>query len=134
VGLVLVLEHHPVVHAVLQAVLLRNGFTVEVTVTADDALAFYDRSGGAVDLLIADVHLPAGSGTDVAVELSQRCPRVPILFTSGTDIEFWSEADAANVAKLPRGSYAFLAKPFTCWTLMRKIGELLPPFTLPRTA
>jgi DNA-binding NtrC family response regulator len=133
-GVVLVVEDDVAVRAVFRAVLAYNGFTVEAAETADDAIAACKRRRGAIDLLIADVRLPSRSGTDVAVALSRCYPRVPILFTSGTDIEFWSDADHANLGELPRESFAFLPKPFTCWTLMQKVGELLSPFTLPHTA
>jgi two-component system cell cycle sensor histidine kinase/response regulator CckA len=132
--LILVLEDDPAVQGVLRAVLQRNGFTAEVTASAEDALVLCKHYREGIDLLIADAQIPSGSGAEVALKVRQAHPHVPILFTSGTPIEFWSEADRRNVAQLRRDSFSFIPKPFTCWTLMQKIGDLLTRSHLAGTA
>lgn len=131
---VLVLEDDPAVQEVLRAILRRNGFKVEVAATADRTLAQCKQHRGAIGMLIADVHLPSRSGTEAAVEIREHHPDIPILFTSGTPMEYWNDADRRNVERLPRDSFCFVQKPFTCWALMEKVGGLLPRFQLARTA
>ena len=133
--MVLVLEDEPAVQEVFRAVLRRNGFNFEVAATAEDALALCKHHRGAIALLIADVHLPSSrSGTDAALEVRRSYPHVPILFTSGTPMEFWDEADRQNAEQIPQGCVCFIQKPFTCWTLIERIGDLLPRIELARTA
>ncbi|HWQ56859.1 MAG TPA: response regulator [Bryobacteraceae bacterium] len=130
---ILVVEDDAANREVFLAALRRKGFQVTGVASAKEAFAL-SRHHGPIDLLIADVLLPDGSGVDVALRMRQWNPNIPILFTSGTPIDYWNEADARNLQALPPDSFAFLPKPFICSALTTKVGELLTRVRLPRTA
>ena len=65
------------------------------------------------------------SGFETAQEALQRRPGVKILLTSTSPKAMWP-ADAVNLFdKLPRGSCAFLPKPFTSVQLRTAVYDLL---------
>src|SRR5437868_4384645 len=123
---ILVLEDIDAVKKVFRSVLQHNGFEVLEAETIDEALDRQQNHSGPIHLLIANVVLPGrASGTQAALELRERLPDLKILFSSGTPEEGWSQSDFENMAKLPTGSYSFVAKPFLPIILMQKIRELL---------
>jgi len=123
---VLVLEDIDAVKKVFRAVLQANGFEVLEAETIDEALECQKNHSGPIHLLIANVQLPGrASGTQAAVELRERLPHLKILFCSGTPEEGFDQTDLQNMAKLPTGSYSFVAKPFLPTILVQKIRELL---------
>ena len=123
---VLVLEDVDVVKAVFRSILQKSGFEVLEAETIDEALAGQQNHSGPIHLLIANVVLPGrASGTQAAIELRERLPDLKVLFASGMPKEGWSQKDLQNMAKLPTGSYSFIAKPFLPIILIQKIRELL---------
>jgi DNA-binding response OmpR family regulator len=77
------------------------------------------------DLLVADVQLPDLSGTHVAVEVLKHCPKMPVLFISGTPMEGWPERDLRNFDVLAVGTVEFLPKPFQASALAARVEMLL---------
>jgi DNA-binding response OmpR family regulator len=130
----LVVEDDASNQAVLRAILAWSGWTVFTAETPEEALAQCQRHDGRIDLFILDVVLPAGSGTEFAVRARVNHPDVPILFISGTPIDFWSQEDHQNLARLAGGSYYFLQKPFTCGALMQNVREQLARLAIARAA
>lgn len=130
---ILVVEDDAANRELFLAALRRKGFQVAGVAGAKEAFAL-SRHHEPIDLLIADVWLPDGSGIDVALRIRQWNPNVPILFTSGTPIDHWDEAYARSLQELPPQSFAFLPKPFMCSTLTTKVGELLTHVGMSRTA
>jgi DNA-binding response OmpR family regulator len=109
-----------------RAVLKSGGFDVVVVETADEAVEFCRcNQQPPPDLLIADVCLPGVSGVEAAVRVRSIRKALPILFTSGTPIEFCSDIDRQKLARLPRNSYSFLEKPFHCNALLESVTALL---------
>ena len=123
---ILVLEDIETVRTLFRLVLQRSGFEVLEGKTIDEALDCQNTHSGPIHLLIANVALPGrASGTQAAIELQERLPDLKVLFCSGTPQEGWGQADLQNMAKLPTGSYSFIAKPFLPTILVQKIEELL---------
>jgi CheY-like chemotaxis protein len=68
----------------------------------DEALAALDR--GCPDGVLLDVNLPGRNGFEVAVEVSARCPAIPIVLMS-------SETDGVESSQIEQcGAIAFVPK------------------------
>ena len=101
-----------------------RGFRALLTDNPGDA-ARYCREFK-LHLIVADVVLRSAlSGIDLARQIRQECPDIPILFVSGTPIEGWSRSDLENAEALLPGRVAFLLKPFTADALSSTISDLL---------
>lgn len=62
-----------------------EGCTVE---TADDMLgALAHLADGGIDVVVASLHLPDASGTDVIVSLRERAPEVPVIVVGDAEAE-----------------------------------------------
>jgi FixJ family two-component response regulator len=78
-----------------------------------------DSREGAVSLVIADVVMPGLGAREMAARLSERWPRVPILFTSG-----YTGLDVVRRGLLEEGR-EFIQKPIEPEGLVRKVRQLL---------
>ncbi len=78
---VLLLDDHPE-NLLLRATILRKyGYLTETAATIEEAEAMLDS----IDIAVLDYHLGAGKfGTEVAAELRERRPQVPIIILSAT--------------------------------------------------
>ena len=122
---ILVVEDDDTILTVLKTALKRQGYETLEARTAEEARKVCDGHIGNLDLLVTNVMLPRESGPEFASDVSATDPKLKIIFVSGTPMEGWSEAEFKAMAKLPAGSYAFIAKPFKPQELIRKIEELL---------
>ena len=117
--LVLVVEDDPSVRRALQSMLEQLGYTVRTAEEGREAIACVEKEGFKPDLLVTDVVMPGLSGPAVAKRLSALVPDLPVLFISG-----YHDCGIAKDATLPAGS-AFLEKPFSRYTLSKKLNLLL---------
>lgn len=104
---VLVVEDDVHIGRLVERILQREGFAVVRVVDVDSARAVL-KEPRAVDLLFTDVVLPGqSSGADLAAELREQRPDLPIILTTGYD--------QSRIADHPGllDSVAFLPKPFT---------------------
>ena len=115
-GRVLVAEDDPMVAALVERLLAEYGYEVVTARHGEEAMRIAHRSP--VDLLVTDVRMPVMDGWELSRRLRERWPNLPVLFISGYDLEL------AHGAK-PRGSGAFLRKPFDPDELLRQVGRLL---------
>ena len=100
-------------------VLSSHGLRVTPVASAEEALAV--ESQHPFDLLLTDVGLPGASGPDLAREVRQRSPRLPVLFISGQSGDIFEDEGPLDS---PRG---FLQKPFSSRALVASLHELLKP-------
>ncbi len=105
--------------------LQRNGFSVLEATSVDEAYNCFRQHASEVDLLIADLVLPDGSGIHVALHCWSQLPRLRTILTSGYPISMWSDQDTAELNELPSGSVAILQKPFTPAKLVEIVKGLL---------
>jgi DNA-binding NtrC family response regulator len=100
-------------------VLRSHGYRVLDAATNAEARALADEADG-IDLLVTDVELADGDGTDLAAALAKARPGLQVLYVSG---------HAAETVDLPPGAPAgrFLGKPFSSDTLLRNVREMLEP-------
>lgn len=114
---VLVVEDEDEVVFLLRMVLERQGYRVLTASTCAGALELIE-SADAVHLLLTDVHLPDGSGTEVGVALRDRNPKAPIVFISGMGNESLD-------IDLSSAHTRFIAKPFTVGKIAGGVREAL---------
>jgi two-component system copper resistance phosphate regulon response regulator CusR len=105
----------------LAEILLRSlrgeGFTVDVAATAEDGLDLATTDH--YDLVILDLLLPDGSGTDLLRRLRRDHHKVPVLvLTARGDLE-------TKVENFDAGADDYLTKPFALPELMVRVRALL---------
>jgi len=101
-----------------------NGGTVNFGSVTDDALYVGGLDGNLhVDALLSDVIMPGMSGTQLAAELRQTRPELPVLFMSG-----YTSGPAPGGQELPPDA-PLLHKPFQNDQLLQAMSQLLerPP-------
>jgi two-component system cell cycle sensor histidine kinase/response regulator CckA len=116
---VLVVDDEAPIRVLVGDVLRRLGYRV---LTAENAAAALDSAREHRDslrLVITDVAMPAHSGLDLAKELNQTMPHVPVLFMSG----YAERVLAANGHAVPAG--AFLLKPFALDVLALRVRQAI---------
>jgi CheY-like chemotaxis protein len=79
---VLLVEDEPLVRMLLAEELRAAGLTVVEAASARDALSFLGVDS--VDVVVTDIQMPGGmDGLELAEEIRQKHPAVPIVLTSG---------------------------------------------------
>jgi two-component system, cell cycle sensor histidine kinase and response regulator CckA len=111
---ILVVDDDYAIRKFVKIVLESEGYAVLTADGAESAKKLYDPS--TVGLLLTDVVMPNVNGLELADQLLQREPQLPILFMSGSE-------DASR-------GFGCVAKPFTGAGLIRRVGEVLG--SLPR--
>jgi two-component system alkaline phosphatase synthesis response regulator PhoP len=113
----LLVEDEPGLVMTLTDRLVAEGYAVESTRTAPDALT--TATGRRFDAILLDVMLPGGSGFDVCRELRQRGVQTPILMLTarGQVVD--------RVVGLKLGADDYLVKPFEMAELLARIEALL---------
>jgi PAS domain S-box-containing protein len=116
---ILLAEDDDAVRAVAERVLRGHGYAVLAARDPAAALALLKEHRGPVDLLLTDVIMPQISGRHLASEVAELRPGTPVLYMSGyTD-------DAVLRHGVLDAGLAYLEKPFTPGTLLRKVREVL---------
>ena len=101
---VLLVEDEVVISQLVGEALSERGFTVHRSASADEALD-YLKAGGTADMLFTDVNLPGGmNGAELAVQVRQMRPDLPIVYASGR----YQPTDIG--ALVPRS--VFVSKPY----------------------
>jgi len=118
-GTVLVVEDEAGVRNACRRILERAGFGV--IEASDGAQALAQLDGLRIDLLLTDVVMPGGmSGRDLARQLEELRPGVPVLFMSGYN------ADAIATRGVLEPGISVVEKPFSSADLLSKVREFLP--------
>ena len=130
----LLLEDEPALMVLLRHMLKQ--YSLIEAATAEQALRLFNDHGRRIDLLLADVLLPASSGIQVALLLRSELPKLPVILTSGYPVSAWAKRDTADLERLGSSSVAILQKPFQGQVLPNTIREMIGiiPFEAARTA
>jgi PAS domain S-box-containing protein len=120
-GTILIVEDEPVVSAVVQTLLSRNGCQALTARDGASALATLREYTGTVDLVLLDMTMPGMTTREIVPALRVIVPTVPILLTSGyaSGDEITSLLDSGAVQ-------GFLPKPYDLQQLMATVHTLLP--------
>ena len=124
---ILVLEDEPLVREVFEQILRSTGFDVLSTASTNVALETFSTRSDDIDLLLADVCIPGGSGMHVASACVKKAAKLRIIVTSGSPQHLWNEDDRRIFEALPSGHFAFLQKPFLPSKLLQTINNLIGP-------
>ena len=100
---ILVVDDDRILRCAVVRLLQRAGACVRQAAHGDEALGL--AASGPVDLLLTDMEMPGRDGADVALAIATLCPRVGIVFMSGTSrarhVENGRLADAARLVEKP---------------------------------
>ena len=119
----LVLEDDSSVMMILR--LMLEQYSLIEASTAEQALRLFTDGGRKIDLLVADVTLPTGSGIQVALLLRSEVPDLPVILISGYPVSAWSDRDSADLERLGSRSVAILPRPFQGNALSDAVRELI---------
>jgi two-component system response regulator RegX3 len=113
---VLVVDDDPGILDVVSYALETEGFDVE---TATDAAEAERALEGPMDLVVLDVMLPGGSGTDLCRRLRAGGDVVPVVMLTARD------AETDLVVGLEAGADDYLTKPFSTAELVSRVRAIL---------
>ncbi len=112
---ILLVEDDPEVLSLTRKVLKKNGYLVYSCRTMAEALVVFEQEKGCFDLVLCDVILPDGKGTDLLVRLKDIQPTLNALLVSGY------ADDRETLDRLKLQGIPFLPKPYTFSDLLRQI-------------
>jgi len=102
--------------AIVQRLLLLEGFDVTICSGGDEAVSKFDPEEH--DLVLTDYGMPDLTGLQVAAEVRRRSPTTPVVLVTG----WGSDLDAKTP---PAGVTAVISKPFRLGTLVEAVRSAL---------
>jgi DNA-binding response OmpR family regulator len=103
----------------LFARMLRSAYEVLEACSSDQARQRFDEHQGRIDLLVCDVVMPGGNGSQLAEDLILVDPTLRLLYVSGYP------ADAEVLPGYPAPHVDFLQKPFSGRELFARVATIL---------
>ncbi len=116
---VLLVEDEDSVRTLSRLVLQSSGYTVLEARDGQEGLRVAQQHPGPIHVLVTDLVMPRMSGRQLADVVSQARPGVRVLFLSGYTDEAMAQHGALEAG------LAFLQKPFSPISLVRKVREVL---------
>jgi PAS domain S-box-containing protein len=116
---ILVVEDEAAVRHMIKRSLESAGYAVLQAGTAAEALDLLARAPRKISLVLTDVVMPDKSGPELAVEIGELVPGLPILFTSG-----YTDGEIERRGLLDPGA-PFIQKPVSPEVLLRAVREQL---------
>lgn len=113
---VLIVEDEESIRRFLAAGLLQLGHKVQLTSNAEEALAAFTEQS--FDVVLTDLGLPGVSGEEVARQIAERAPEVPVVLLTG-----WADQIKADKRLVPGVKY-ILGKPITLSALANTLTAL----------
>jgi CheY-like chemotaxis protein len=118
---ILIAEDDDVVRNMLAVLFPRYGYQAVLAQDGPDALAAWEKGGGAFDLLLTDMVMPKGmSGIDLARELQSRQPDLKVILSTGYSAELLQQGSTPPVP-----GAAVLLKPYRPDSLLAAIRNTL---------
>jgi DNA-binding NtrC family response regulator len=112
-----VIDSEERVRFVITAMLHRGGHSVRTSGKFEEALAFIRAS--MPDLVLSDFVLRGITGHDAMLKLRNEFPELPVLMLCGVPdeqvIRMWTG----------KSGFAVFPKPFTCDSLLEKVGRMI---------
>jgi len=120
---ILVVDDDARLGATLQELLVREGYAVEVALSAAEATAILERSPG-IAVAIVDLIMPGTDGISLMEELHRRDPELAVVVMTG-----YGTIETA-VEAIKRGAEDYLTKPMDSHALRKKVARLMEVFEL----
>jgi DNA-binding response OmpR family regulator len=117
---ILWVDDEETIRPAIATVLRDAGYTVVEAAGYNDAVAVFEAHRDTIDLLIADIALPDGSGCELALALREQKPDLRVLFVSG-----YVGAEVCRFYGIAPTDIQFLAKPFSNAELVSKTRLVL---------
>jgi len=118
-GTILVAEDEEGARTLIETILEREGYQVLSAQNGGEAVEIVRDSTRSLDLLLTDIVMPGVNGLELAEQVRELRPGLPILFMSG-----FVDAHLQGPEGKP-GSLNLLAKPFRPPELRRRVREIL---------
>jgi CheY-like chemotaxis protein len=115
----LVVDDEELILDLLKIALARSGYQVLTSASAQGALTLYEENQQRIALLITDLLMPDADGAELAFQIRQKNPDLPILIATG----FLSESEVASLKKA--GIQGVVSKPYRTHELLKTIRGLL---------
>ena len=110
----------------MEAVLERRGFVVLRADTVEEALKLLKGRNPAIDLIIAEAPMGnSASQTQLAVQIHQSSPDIPILLISELSLDKWPDDDFLRFEQLLSGRIDLLVKPLSQASFVAKANALI---------
>ncbi len=119
-GRILVVDDEPALLSVMEQYLLRLGYEVTASRSAQQAWKLFEAEPSGFSLVIADITMPEMSGEELLSRLLDLNPAIRILICSGYPF------DTSTLPAAGSGHIGFLQKPFTPKMMANAIAELFP--------
>ncbi len=116
---ILLAEDEESVRGLASHILRMQGFTVIVAKNGNEAINLCEKKERPIDLLLTDVVMPGMSGPVLAERIKTFCPQIKILYISGYTVNAIIHNGVLD------DGIAFLQKPFTPGSLLRKVRSVL---------
>jgi two-component system nitrogen regulation response regulator GlnG len=104
-AVVLVADDDRSLRSLISAALQRQGHSVLLAASADEAIRISTSPETSFDVLLTDLSMPGGSGISLATEIRAQRPDIAVVLMSGWQVE-------EPVAGIPGGEVEVLQKPF----------------------
>jgi DNA-binding NtrC family response regulator len=114
---IMLVEDDLAVREVISRVLGSAGFGVVQATTVETALELLERSEGDIVLVLTDVRLEGGSGHDLARQVRERWPSLPLCLLSG-------QPDRRQVPR-PEPDRGYVEKPPLVPALLAEVERLI---------
>ncbi len=118
-GTVLLVEDEFEIREVTKVMLKNLGLTVIVASNGKEALALYRKNATDITLVLTDMAMPVMDGYELVSELKKRCPRLPIILSSG----FCKDKIITKID--PDAIAAFISKPYDFYQLQDVLRNVL---------
>jgi two-component system cell cycle sensor histidine kinase/response regulator CckA len=116
--LILAVDDEPDLRMIMQRILSMRGYRVVVASGVTEALTVLDTLDEFPDLLVTDVRMPDGVGAELATQVKQARPELPVLYVSG-----YAEDYARTEGLIGEG--VVLQKPFSPAQLAEAVATAL---------
>ena len=116
-GNILIVDDEALMCTSLQTLLSHDGYKVEATMTAKDALQLFSRQE--FDVVLLDVHMPEMNGLELMDYIKERYPATLVVVITGR-----ASVDSI-VASLRKGAFDYLRKPFEQEELIKTVKNAL---------
>ncbi|WP_334539573.1 response regulator [Bradyrhizobium sp. AZCC 1708] len=123
--LILVVEDEYPLQGVVEDALQEGGFETHILSSGEEALTLFRGKVAECKALVVDIHLKgAMSGWDVAKQIREAAPALPVVYVTGASGDRWPSRGVPNSI--------LLQKPFAPAQLVTAVSQLLnavPPPT-----